>query len=744
MALSLTRIQFLGLALILIAGVTTAFGQDYWSEQKPMSCHPKLLSSVHGGIFQPQVKQYEWQGRVTNTYDQTVTFDMYMKVGNQKKSIGRFTVEAGKSTNATSLYYDDPSKLLEISVDNVCFLKGGCKKTCYAGCDDGRSINQPSCDDQPTSPTSNQNQNPANNSGAANSAEGIKQRIVENLRANIRPVKMPDNVGYMNYSDIVINTNGAAITIKYRVQNERGSSQDFTDTIPFTNLAQDPRYPLQGPHFVYNYRTAYPDSRFQFLTGIGAGMSLPYDTGPNDQNFNELKALAAELAGATSTPQGTSAGAEAVKQKIFQNLKDNARATTLMEGNNDHVYSDIDISRDGNVVVIKYKHVTNGLCGAPKCLEETPAIPFQDFAYGALVDRTRGQVKCLRTRGFDLYIAYCMPYDAGPNDENFNELKALAAQLAGAPSSTQNSSSGTNNSSGNSSVPTNTGSSSPGSKKEAPETIPKAAYDIMVAGDQQYNAKNYAAALESYKRAAEIVPNSPTVNFYLGDAYAMSAKHTEAAAAYQKAIENRPNYVAAYTALANNLDRLNRKDEAIEWLKKGVRAVPDNAQLWYNLGDRVSRASASGVDGLAFLQKSVELDPKCMDCQSSIADAFAKLEQWDAAVRSYEIVFQLDPGDGRLMPYGPLMNAYNKVGKYGEAVRKYLNLEAHADPSYNRQMSNFVHLQLGIAYCGLKDKPKAMAALARLKSCPTCSNMESEELLQKIKETWPTKPKGRK
>lgn len=859
MALSSKRIQILVLAMILIACAATAFGQDYWSVQKPMSCHPKLLSSVHGGIFQPQVKQYEWQGRVTNTYDQTVTFDMYMKVGNQKKTIGRFTVEPGKSTNATSLYYDDSSKLIEISVDNVCFLKGGCKVSCYAGCDNGRSINQPSCDDDPKGPTSNQNQNSTNNTGTANNAEAIVQKIRENLKAG------------NGVDNLRVTVEGERLKIVF----DLGANNYLNEYTELWNLRDIGQLEVRGAgnstrfsNFLYSKGDGCKVHYSRGPDEVRPSCGVPYAVGPGQANLNELKALLAQLAGAPSSPQPSASNAEAIKQKLKQNLEENFRWGS---GN-----SNGQVSVDANGVTITWDSMTT-----VGTIRTTYRLTFDKLAAAEAVNGQYPQLhfppgNCVAKFVSNGSEAGCsdVPYSLGNNGQNFNELKALAAQLAGAPTSpegnslldlkkryialleakknqlntavrisltsdgqfqvdyrdesgpvvckldfkslwreastfdngktfylkwfksegerpftygidqpcggqvlgnfnfvstptideefnllrqirslsrtassggtapAQNSSGGTNNSSGNSSTPTNSGSSSSGGKAGKSEALPKPAYDLSVNGVAQYNAKNYEAAVESFKKAIEIAPNSYSLNFNLGLSYTYLRNNYEGAAkAFQRVIEIEPTYAEAYRWLGLSLDSLNRKDEAIEWLKKGVRAVPDNARLWYNLGERMLASPKEEGGALGILQHSVELDPKCMDCQWRLGDAFMTVKEWDAAIRSYEAALQFDPHDGRLMPYPRLITAYVNAGKYAEAVALYKKLLTFPDRHPNYYEENTVHLQLGLAYCGLKDKPNAMAMLTKLKICPTCSSMYSEELLQKIQATWPAGPK---
>jgi hypothetical protein len=336
------RVQFPVLALFLIA-CAAAFGQDRlgvgsngeYGAQVAMRCHSYIKVSAR---TLPYTDGRQPQGNLTlvriefeNTSDKPVTFHYVVSrnaaAGNEviqaNKDSQAFFVgsRAGGNTKVADVLVADPKDFFvnvgkvettgsttfgqcagpTLTPDDFCFLKPEPKCPGYQV---PKGAGKEPILDPTKNPATGQQQNPTNITSTGMSAEAIKQKIVENLKANIKPVKMPDNVGFMAYSDIAIDTNGSTITIKYRVQNERGSSENFTDTISYANLAQNPSYPLQGPHFVYNYRTAYPDSRFQYLTGIGAGMSLPYDTGPNDQNFNELKALAAQLTGAPSTQPG--------------------------------------------------------------------------------------------------------------------------------------------------------------------------------------------------------------------------------------------------------------------------------------------------------------------------------------------------------------------------------------------------------------------------------------------------------
>jgi tetratricopeptide (TPR) repeat protein len=692
------------------------------------------------------------------------------KVGGEKWLFGQFTVEAKHSTMAASHYFKSASKVWYVEVDSVRFGEKDPGVNCLASCDAG-AVHQPTCDGQGNKTSANQteNQNTANNNGGSANTEDIKQKIVENLRSHIFTGKGSFNANPSfreqrmdqytdSISDVKVELAGDVIAISYRyyVQRDVDDAQhqrhrETNDHRKSVNLDLSKLSSSLSIVNSYGYASKFAigaigqkcsdvdSSNYSGQIRTNANneetciSNIPFDAGPNNQNFNELKALVAQLAGQPTGPAGNSLNDLKKRYVEFLNARYNRKGvkpfSVASDGQFQYDYNNSSCKLDFRWLMPERERFGNGPLELGRWIRVDDA--------GKPVNRAGPSVN--GSCGGNL-IGTVILDTQRDIDEELSLLQNIRNYQGSGP--TANSNQPVNNSPGGSSAPAgNNGESNSGK----PEVLPQAAFEQYQAGDQQFRAKNYEAAIDSFKRALDLAPNSPVLNLNLGLAYGAAGKPNEAIAPLQRVVEIQPTNVAAYELLWRYLNQLKRTDEAIEWLKKGVRAVPDNAQLWYNLGDRVSATSKSGAEGLTFFQRSVELDPKCVHCHRKLADAFAAVEQWDAAVRTYETLFRLVPRDARLMPYEELMKAYNKVGKYNEVIATYQNMLTYADKRYIDRTASSMHFELGLAYCGLKDKPNAMAEYEKLKPCPDCNSPENDELMKKIRATWPTaKPKGRR
>ncbi len=123
---------------MIILQTTFLFGQQ-WSNWVKATCNQGIQGAAINYGYNEYGKGYEWNWKVKNTYTRTVTFDLYFKVGNDKKSWGSFTLEPNQEHKHVSFYYADASPAFLITVENVFFgtLKQPNSERCWAECDNG-------------------------------------------------------------------------------------------------------------------------------------------------------------------------------------------------------------------------------------------------------------------------------------------------------------------------------------------------------------------------------------------------------------------------------------------------------------------------------------------------------------------------------------------------------------------------------------------------------------------------------
>ncbi len=132
---------------------------------------------------------------------------------------------------------------------------------------------------------------------------------------------------------------------------------------------------------------------------------------------------------------------------------------------------------------------------------------------------------------------------------------------------------------------------------------------------------------------------------------------------------------AIYRKLPNNADALNlsgviayqtgRHDQAVELIRKAIRANPGNATYHYNLGlsyralDRIDDARMS-------YQKAVVLNPRYVDAHNNLGVVLRELGQFDGAVNSYQKVVALNPN--HVEAYSNLGAALRDLGAFADAA----------------------------------------------------------------------------
>ncbi len=85
--------------------------------------------------------------------------------------------------------------------------------------------------------------------------------------------------------------------------------------------------------------------------------------------------------------------------------------------------------------------------------------------------------------------------------------------------------------------------------------------------------------IELLKKVLAMEPNDDVSWFGLGKAYMEDANWSEAAAALQSCVTVKPSYSAAYYALAQCLQKLNRVEECRRTCEQGIEVSTQNRDM---------------------------------------------------------------------------------------------------------------------------------------------------------------------
>ena len=178
----------------------------------------------------------------------------------------------------------------------------------------------------------------------------------------------------------------------------------------------------------------------------------------------------------------------------------------------------------------------------------------------------------------------------------------------------------------------------------------------------------FAQAGEAFEKVYQLFPDVPDVSFNLGLAYKGAGKFEESIGPLEKAVMLRPEDAEVRLALGVSLLNVNRLREGAEQLEKSLESDP------------------SSVNGLYFLAK-----------------AYYLLKEPDRAEQCLRWMFERNPDSALLhLRTGSVLRI---SGRYKDALER-LNKAAALDPNLQD-----LHLELGLAYMGIKDGVAAQAAL---------------------------------
>jgi Tfp pilus assembly protein PilF len=117
------------------------------------------------------------------------------------------------------------------------------------------------------------------------------------------------------------------------------------------------------------------------------------------------------------------------------------------------------------------------------------------------------------------------------------------------------------------------------------QSIKEKAKKFLKEGFQKQQEGCLEESIMLYKKSLEILPTAEAYT-HLGWAYSWSGDYEKAITECKKAIKLDPDYGNPYNDIGAYLISLNRKDEAIKWLKQALTAprYENYAYPYHNLG----------------------------------------------------------------------------------------------------------------------------------------------------------------
>lgn len=164
----------------------------------------------------------------------------------------------------------------------------------------------------------------------------------------------------------------------------------------------------------------------------------------------------------------------------------------------------------------------------------------------------------------------------------------------------------------------------------------------------------YETSLVLGQLALYIRPDFPVMQYMLGGILEQLDRNADAIAIYQRLPEDSPFGPTAKIRIANNLDTIEREDEAIELLLKAAAARPDDHRPKMTLGDvyrRMERwTEAADAYDLAIARMGETSAPNWQIFYTR-GIVLERAKQWDRAEKDFLKALELEPDQPLVLNY---------------------------------------------------------------------------------------------
>jgi len=144
---------------------------------------------------------------------------------------------------------------------------------------------------------------------------------------------------------------------------------------------------------------------------------------------------------------------------------------------------------------------------------------------------------------------------------------------------------------------------------------------------------------------------------------------------YQQAIRTDAKCAEAYLGLAKTYEILGDCDRCLDTFKKGLKALPQNPVLFYELAMTQARQK-DWASALPNLERAVALDPENRSYQTTLAYGLARVGRYDESYAHFKKLV------GEVQAHYKLARMLEHV-QNNEASKHHLQLALQIDPQFN-------------------------------------------------------------
>lgn len=164
----------------------------------------------------------------------------------------------------------------------------------------------------------------------------------------------------------------------------------------------------------------------------------------------------------------------------------------------------------------------------------------------------------------------------------------------------------------------------------------------------------YETSLVLGQLALYIRPDFPVMQYMLGGILEQLDRNADAITMYQSLPKDGPFGPTAQIRIANNLDIIDREDEAIKILKDAAAARPDDPRPKTTLGDVLRRLERWDDSAAAYdlaVERMGELQPRNWQILYTRGIVLERAKKWDRAEKDFLHALELNPDQPLVLNY---------------------------------------------------------------------------------------------
>lgn len=184
-----------------------------------------------------------------------------------------------------------------------------------------------------------------------------------------------------------------------------------------------------------------------------------------------------------------------------------------------------------------------------------------------------------------------------------------------------------------------------------------------------FQKEDYKAAIDAFQVVLENEDESAEIYNNMGVAYSNSGDYDNAALYLNKALNLNPMLAQVYLNMSDVYYRQKKIAEAIECLRAGEVALPDNTVIPHYLA-RILMEDAQLDLAIDELDKILDKEPENYDAYYDLGRVYFELGNWEGAITNFENILEFK--DQNELIYFYLAQAYEANDELDKAISNYM------------------------------------------------------------------------